>query len=137
MLGRNTPIMGAAASAAGGKAVPSVANDAAPASFKTSRLLVDGSCDIASSLRDAAGSSRTVAAVYSDRLRLQPPCASQRPVARLHGLGVDVHLAAHLAEFLRHLRHAAFLFVQRGGVVAHVLGDLHGAEFWAAHGAEV
>src|SRR5215211_1836966 len=44
MLGRKTPSMGAAASAAAGKA--SVVNDAAPASFKTSRLLVDGSCGI-------------------------------------------------------------------------------------------
>src|SRR5215211_1825462 len=47
MLGRKTPSMGAAASAAAGKA--SVANDAAPARFKTSRLLAEESCDIATS----------------------------------------------------------------------------------------
>src|SRR5262249_58194038 len=78
MLGRNTPIMGAAASAAGGTAEPRVASDAAPASFKTSRLLADGSCDIATSLRDVARSSRTVAA---SRIAASGRCA-QAMVAR-------------------------------------------------------
>src|SRR6202521_2193019 len=53
----------------------------------------------------------------------------ERAVACLHGLRIVVDLAAHLAEFLRHLRHAGFLVVERGRIVAHVLGDLHRAEF--------
>src|SRR5262245_66624941 len=71
-------------------------------------------------------------------LPLNPSYADslKRPVACLYGVGVDVHLAAHLPEFFRHLRHAAFLFVQRCGVVAHVLGVLHRAEFRAALGPE-
>src|SRR5262249_37492695 len=52
----------------------------------------------------------------------------QRPVALLYRRCVDIDLAAELAEFFRHLRHALLLFVERGGVVAHLLGDLHGAE---------
>ena len=59
------------------------------------------------------------------------------PDALLHRRGVDIDLAAQLPEFLRHLRHALLLVVERGGVVAHVLGDLHGAEFVPAHGAEM
>ena len=62
---------------------------------------------------------------------------SQRLVARLDGLRVDVDLGAHVAEFLRHPRHAGLLVVERRRVVAHVLRDLHRAEFRAAHRAEM
>ena len=61
----------------------------------------------------------------------------QRLIALLHRRLIDIHLAAHLPEFLRHLRHALFFFVQSSGVVAHVLRDLHRAELWATHRAEM
>ena len=61
----------------------------------------------------------------------------QRLIALLHRRLIDIHLAAHLPEFLRHLRHALFFVVQSSGVVAHVLRDLHRAEVRPAHRAEV
>src|SRR5215831_18652793 len=61
----------------------------------------------------------------------------QRLIALPYRRRVDIHLAAELPEFLRHLRHPLLLVIERGGVVAHVLGDLHGAELRPAHGAEM
>src|SRR6185312_15542493 len=58
-------------------------------------------------------------------------------VAFLHLLRIEIDVAAHLLELGAHLRHALFSIVQRRGVVAHVLGDLHRAEFRAAHRAEM
>src|SRR5712691_13099517 len=61
----------------------------------------------------------------------------QHPVAFPHRLRVYVNLAPQLPEPLRHLRHALLLVVERGGIIAHVLGDLHRAEFRPAHRAEM
>src|SRR5262249_60846241 len=79
------------------------------------------------------------AAARVGSLRLAQPMteASQCPVALLHRVRIDVDLAAELPELLRHLRHALLLVVERGGVVAHVLGDLHRAELRPAHGTEM
>ena len=59
-------------------------------------------------------------------------------------VGVDVDLAAHVHELPAHLVHALLRFdhgggarVGLGGVVAHVLRDLHRAEFRPAHRTEV
>src|SRR5260370_32817519 len=48
----------------------------------------------------------------------------QRLITLLHRRRVHIHLMPELPEFLRHLRHALLLVVERGGVVAHVLRDL-------------
>src|SRR6185437_4626163 len=63
--------------------------------------------------------------------------ALQRAIAFLHRIGIDIELAAKLAKSLRHLRHALLLVVERRRIVAHVLRDLHRAEFRPAHGAEM
>src|SRR5713101_6433968 len=82
--------------------------------------------------------TRSLAALLTMRL------TSQHPITLLHLLRIEIHVAAHLLEFLRHLRHPVFddarhrhphrrRIVQRRGIVPHVLGDLHRAELWAAH----
>src|SRR6266480_3642626 len=86
--------------------------------------------------------TRSCAALLTLRL------TSQHPITLLHLLRIEIHVAAHLPEFLRHLRHAVLdharhrpppsrRTVQRRGVVADVLRDLHRAELWAAHRAEM
>jgi hypothetical protein len=73
---------------------------------------------------------------------------SQHPIALLHLLRIQIHVAAHLLELGAHLRHAVFdgaahrhadagRIVQRGRIVPDVLRDLHRAEFRAAHRAEM
>src|SRR5215831_16306872 len=73
---------------------------------------------------------------------------SQGPITLLHLLRIEIDVATHLLELRTHPGHAVFdsalhrhahrgRIVQRGGVVAHVLGDLHRAELWAAHRAEM
>jgi hypothetical protein len=73
---------------------------------------------------------------------------SQHLIALLHLLRIQIHAASHLLELGAHLRHAVFdgagdrqadrgRVVQGRGVVADVLGDLHRAEFGAAHRAEM
>src|SRR5690348_8571239 len=86
-------------------------------------------------------------ALYAGTISLTP---GSRP-APTHGLdGADrpclshvaVHLAALPAEFGSLLGHAfaqcrSFIDAVFARVVAHVLGDLHGAELGAAHGTEM
>src|SRR5947209_2339631 len=74
----------------------------------------------------------------------------ESPVALLHLVGIDIHLLAHGPELLAHRCHPGFglrgrpardrplvRIIQRRRIIAHVLRDLHRAEFRAAHGAEV
>src|SRR5262245_55734781 len=74
---------------------------------------------------------------WSARLRLRRAvAASAQAYCRLLLL-LHIDLGARLAELSAHLFHAALLLPQRRGVVAHLLGDLHGAEFRPAHRAEM
>src|SRR6267154_5381514 len=82
--------------------------------------------------------TRSLAALLTMRLTLQ------HPIALLHLLRIQIHVAPHLLELLRHLRHPVFddarhrhphrrRIVQRRGMFLYVLGDLHRAALWAAH----
>ena len=57
-------------------------------------------------------------------------------LALLPGLA-DIQLLPDFRELRAHVGHAHLLVVELGGVFADVGGDLHRAEFRAAHGAEV
>src|SRR5882724_2621093 len=77
--------------------------------------------------------TRSCAALLTMRLTLQ------HPIALLHLLRIEIHVAPHLPELGAHLRHAIFdgagdvqadarRIVQRRRIIAHVLRDLHRAE---------
>src|SRR5947208_1809295 len=74
--------------------------------------------------------------------------ASQHPITLLYLLRIQVEIASHLLELGAHRRHAILDgaahrhphtrgIVQRRRIIPHILCDLHRAEFWAAHRAEV
>src|SRR5690606_24188748 len=81
-------------------------------------------------------------AAWRSPARRAPAATAGCGAARAGGSALPVHLRALLAELGRFgghalLQRAGFVQAVFGGVVAHVLGDLHRAEVRAAHRTEV